>query len=511
MERLLEVREKLARVEDPLGLLEAIFAFAPIALQIYTREGRSLLTNQAFRDLFGVEPPPEYCVLDDDIAQRRGLIDLIRRGFAGETTSIPLTWYDPRELTTVSVPTGRRVAIETTIVPLFRRDGTVGHVAFFFKDMTAEMRAREAAEDDRARLLALLRALPEGIVVVAADGSVTFANDAARALIAPAGPCGRWDEVTRGLAVRRTDGAPVCDEDRPIRRALARGEVTAGLELTYDGPGGERTLLVHAAPRRDAAGRIVEAIAVFSDITARRRLEAELEEASRRKDELLSIASHELRTPLTTIKAAIQAAQRKLGAAWDEGAAAAVAAALPLVERAERQAARMTRLILDLLDLSRLSTGRVEYRLERRDLRPLLEAAVEALRTTHATHPITLVLPPEEVRANVDADRIEQVLANLVGNAVRYSPCGAEISVKLERADGLAAISVADRGIGIKEEELPHVFERFYRGSPPVARRTGLGLGLFIASEIVHAHGGRIEARSEPGKGSTFTVLLPAA
>jgi PAS domain S-box-containing protein len=146
------IRAGLANVSDPLSLLEGIFAYAPVGLQIYKADGQCLMVNRAFRELFGSEPPPEYNVLRDEEAARRGILDLIHRAFAGETVDVPPTWYDPRKIEHVQVTEGRRVAIAATFFPLFDRSGAVSHVAIVFKDMTAELLAREEAEAERNHL-----------------------------------------------------------------------------------------------------------------------------------------------------------------------------------------------------------------------------------------------------------------------------------------------------------------------------------------------------------------------
>lgn len=151
-----ETRDRLSNTEDPLTLLAGFFAYAPVGLQIYDATGRSILTNRAFRDLFGAEPPPEYNVLQDEIAAREGVLDLIHRAFAGETVRLPPVWYDPRELTQVTVEHGRRVAIEATSFPLFDRDSQVTHVAIVFKDLTAELLLRERTEQERDLLQRLI-------------------------------------------------------------------------------------------------------------------------------------------------------------------------------------------------------------------------------------------------------------------------------------------------------------------------------------------------------------------
>jgi len=137
------IRAILARIPNPLAVLERLFAFAPVGFQIYEASGRSILVNQAFMDLFGSEPPPEYNVLRDEIAAKQGVLDLIRRAFQGETIHTPAIWYDPRELAQVKVEKGNRAATSATFFPLLDADEKVTHVAIVFRDMTAEMVHRE--------------------------------------------------------------------------------------------------------------------------------------------------------------------------------------------------------------------------------------------------------------------------------------------------------------------------------------------------------------------------------
>jgi PAS domain S-box-containing protein len=141
---------------DPLPLLEALFAAAPVAFQVYDADGSSRMTNHAFRDLFGSEPPPGYNVFKDEVAQATRILDQIRRAFRGETITIPPFWYDPRELKHVQVAEGRRVAVSATFFPLFNRSGGVSHVAIVFKDVTAELRLRDKAAGDEDGLQAAL-------------------------------------------------------------------------------------------------------------------------------------------------------------------------------------------------------------------------------------------------------------------------------------------------------------------------------------------------------------------
>ncbi|HEX6122340.1 MAG TPA: ATP-binding protein [Ktedonobacterales bacterium] len=248
--------------------------------------------------------------------------------------------------------------------------------------------------------------------------------------------------------------------------------------------------------------RALEAHAALLERTVHERTR-ELIEANRAKDIFLSIASHELRTPLTSMKGLAQLTHRRLQAAGAPEAA--------LLARMERAILRMEALVADLLDVSRIESGKLALRVETGDLAAILRQVVDE-QSAATERPIQLTLPEQPVRIRADMDRLCQVLDNLVSNALKYSPARTAISVELSQVGNEALIQVRDHGFGIPREYLSHIFERFYR--VPEARigsgsGLGLGLGLFISREIIERHHGRIWAKSTPGRGSTFTIALP--
>jgi len=248
----------------------------------------------------------------------------------------------------------------------------------------------------------------------------------------------------------------------------------------------------------------------------RRRL-LELEEVDRLKTQFISMASHELRTPLTAVSGFIQVARRRITRAaaqddpnvdWKQEATRAA----ETLELAQRQSRRLGRLVDELLDVSRLQQGRVELQPSDVDLVVALREVVDRMRLLSTTHTIELDTEIETAIARVDRDRIDQVFENLVGNAVKYSPSGGRVLVRLEAQGDEARISVTDQGIGIAPDELERIFNIFYRSPDPRAGHVGgLGLGLYIGREIVTRHGGKLWAESPPGtgSGSTFYVSLP--
>ncbi|WP_375742480.1 ATP-binding protein [Corallococcus interemptor] len=248
----------------------------------------------------------------------------------------------------------------------------------------------------------------------------------------------------------------------------------------------------------------------FNEMAARiDRTQKELREAIAIRDQFLSMASHELRTPLTPLKATLDLLIRQLKA----GQGMNPERQRDTIARLNRQVDRLTRLIGDMLDVSRLQSGRFTLTVAPLDLTALAREVVERVQVTRPERAAQLMLelPTEPLVGRWDEQRLDQLLTNLVENALRYSPPGTPVLVRVrEEADGVR-VEVEDRGIGIPEESLPQLFTPFFRARNATEHYAGgLGLGLAICREIVERHGGRIQARSEgPGKGTCFTVWLP--
>jgi signal transduction histidine kinase/PAS domain-containing protein len=255
-----------------------------------------------------------------------------------------------------------------------------------------------------------------------------------------------------------------------------------------------------------------------------------LEDTRHRMDEFLGIAGHELRTPLTTVKGNVQLAERRarklLGNTSAAGAATAASDApepihdaelrtLPvLLARAAAAADRLDRLVNDLLDVSRIQAGRLEMRPEPCDLATIVRDRVEEQRPSEPERDIRLRLPADAVPVVADPDRIGQVVANYLSNALKYSEAEMPVTVSVAREGALVRVAVSDRGPGLSPEERERVWERFYRATSVTTRNgsgVGLGLGLHIARTIVERHGGTVSIESEVGKGSTFWFTLPLA
>jgi PAS domain S-box-containing protein len=258
-------------------------------------------------------------------------------------------------------------------------------------------------------------------------------------------------------------------------------------------------------------GTFVAYVGSAVDITERRRAQdererllQEAEAASRAKDQFLATLSHELRTPLNAV---VGWAHMLRSGKLDEPATARA------IETIDRNARAQSQLISDILDISRIVSGKLRLNVRPVDLTPVVEAALDTVRPSAEAKGIRLqaILDPAAGPVSGDADRLQQVIWNLLANAIKFTPAGGRVLVRVERADDLARIVVSDSGTGIAREFLPHVFERFRQADGSTTRRHGgLGLGLAIVRHIVEVHGGTVSADSAgAGQGATFTVEIP--
>ncbi|HEY8210928.1 MAG TPA: ATP-binding protein [Myxococcaceae bacterium] len=278
------------------------------------------------------------------------------------------------------------------------------------------------------------------------------------------------------------------------------GEMRVELRTHREGP--EHWIEVHARRTVSEVAPLHRLIGTMLDITERKRIERQLTEAVRARDEFLSIASHELRTPLTPMRLQLETLRRSLErAAPDERV-------LERLDVALRQAQRLSKLVENLLDVSRIASGRMSLELEQCDLAAVARDVAERFQdeAIRAGCPIELRLS-EGATGLWDRSRLEQVATNLLSNAIKYG-MGRPIEVAVSGEARSATVSVSDRGIGVEPEDAARIFRRFER-AVPARHYGGLGLGLYIARQIAEAHGGQISVAGRPGGGSIFTVTLP--
>ena len=316
--------------------------------------------------------------------------------------------------------------------------------------------------------------------------------------------------VSEGRLRLLVEQAPVAlwTTDRDLRLTALAGatadahrQALAGASVGFDVETEGRAYEAHVEPLRDAAGRVVGTIGVAHDVTDRTLL--------RLQDEFLALVSHELRTPLTPTLGYLEMALTTL----DGGAPSP---ARRYVARAVEQVGRLNALVGDLLDVGRLRGGKMNLTMDNIDLGAVVRRAVEVTEAEAEARGqrIALDAPATPLMVRGDAGRLEQVMLNLLTNAVKYAPESPAIAVRLRRdaAAGQAVLEVQDAGRGIAMADLPHLFSRFYQVErPDRPSRGGLGLGLYLVQELVEAHQGRVTVASVVGQGTTFTVRLPLA
>ncbi|HSD89052.1 MAG TPA: ATP-binding protein, partial [Kofleriaceae bacterium] len=299
----------------------------------------------------------------------------------------------------------------------------------------------------------------------------------------------------------------VPEEDLPVVRARLDAviEGTRPYDIVHRVVRGDGTVIhVHAMGEvmRDDHGKPLRMLGTVVDVTERKRVEDELREVDRRRSEFLGVLSHELRNPLAVIGMGVRAIDR---AALQDGPSRRAISAI------ERQTQHLTRLVDDLLDVTRVSSGKINLQRGRVDLAQLVHDTIQDHHGLLAAHTVTMQLPDAPVWTDGDSTRLAQVLGNLLSNAVKFTPAGGRISVSLAVVSGRAVIEVVDSGVGIDDESLRRLFTPFVQAARSADRsRAGLGLGLALVKTLVEKHGGDVRVRSAgPGQGASLMITLP--
>ena len=343
-------------------------------------------------------------------------------------------------------------------------------------------------EREQARLRGILASVAEGIVAVDGTGRVALLNPQGGELL--------------GLVQADVVGSLVDQLSLPgeaielFTECLKMNELCS-TEFELDNP--RRQLALHVAPVRTGEGEGWGAVGVVRDVTAERRIE-------QMRRQFISDASHEIRTPLTSIGG--------FAAAIADGTAATPEERLRSANLIVREVERLTRLVNDLLSLSKIESGAVTLNREAVDMSDLIHAAIESFdpQAQERDSRVELDLPGDLPAVSADPDRIYQVVVNLLSNALRFNRPGGEIVISARPENSLVRVAIEDSGPGIASEQLSRIWERFHRADSSRARLDGgTGLGLAIVRSIVEAHGGTVSVESELGKGSTFSFTLPIA
>jgi PAS domain S-box-containing protein len=397
--------------------------------------------------------------------------------------------------TTLIARDGTERPIDDSAAPMRDENGTMLGAVLVFRDITA----RKRAEQTQAFLAAIIASSDDAIVSKTLDGIILSWNAGAERLFGYTALEALGQPITLIIPPERQD------EEYEILARIRSGERVSHYETVRVSKQGRRLdISLTISPIRDNAGRIIGASKVARDITERKRAEAELREADRRKDDFLALLAHELRNPLAPLRNGLQVL--RLAA----GDPAAVAQTRNMMER---QLGHMHRLIDDLLDVSRVNRNKMELRRRRVLLEDVLKSAVETARPLieDAGHQFTISLPPHPVYLDGDLTRLAQVFGNLLTNSVKYTSHGGHIWLAALRQGQEVCVSVRDNGIGIPAEALGRIFDMFSQVDRSIERSTGgLGIGLALVKGLVEMHGGTVAVESPGvGKGSTFIVRLP--
>lgn len=365
----------------------------------------------------------------------------------------------------------------------------------FSEDITERRMTEEYLRQSKEQLRLILQSTGDGIYGVNLKGNCTFVNKAAARMLGykPSEMFGKNMHTLIHFA--RSDGTEIPASECSLLAAFRLGRgIHIENEVLWRKDKTSFPAETSLFPIR-SAGEITGAVVTFSDITARKELEE-------RKDEFISIASHELKTPVTALKMYIQFLEKKISRTKGlEDTAHSL-------EKMEQQVERLTDLVNDLLNLSRIQAGKLAFRYDYFDLFAVVKEHVENVQASQDTHTVLL---EGGIREKVwgDSDRIGQVVINLLTNAVKYSPKAKKVIVTIRKRKHDVVVNVRDFGIGISKKDRDLIFERFYQAGGKEKPSVGLGIGLYLSKEIIARHNGKIWVESEKGKGSTFSFSLP--
>ncbi len=512
------VRGERSAAEETRARLAAIVESSDDAIVSKTLDGVITSWNRAAEQMFGFTAaeavgrhitliiPPERRAEEDEVLAR------LRRGEK----------VDHFE-TVRQAKDGRRLIISLTVSPIRDATGRVIGASKVARDITERKVAEAMLRLSEARFRALAEASPALIWRLDPQGRVTYVNPRFRDYFgATTNPLG---DGWRGL-LHPDDAAAYLAAVETAQRDRARLEGVARLRGER---GSWRWIESHALPIFGRDDEYQGHVGISLDVTERKHAEEALLESDRHKNEFLAMLAHELRNPLAPIRSSLEVMKQlaggptRLDAAPADGSAGldpqrVLASALQTMER---QVGHMVRLVDDLLDLARISRGKIALRWGRVDLASVVHHAVEAVRSLcdGMSHELTVALPPHPVCLNGDPTRLAQIVSNLLNNACKFTPRGGRVSLTVteEPSPGASCpgvvISVRDTGIGMSADQLPRMFEAFAQADSSLERTgSGLGIGLTLVKTLVQMHGGTVEACSAGiGQGSELLVHLPTA
>ncbi|CAN5620397.1 ATP-binding protein [soil metagenome] len=505
-------RTTLAESQRTSRIYEAMLSSITDFIYAFDRAGRFVYVNHALLSLWGLERSEAVGKNFTDLKYEPDLAAKLQ----SQIQQVFDTGQGLSDVTPYTSPTGAGGFYEYIFTPVLAPDGTVELVSGSTRDISEHRNVLQALQRSEESFRQLADAMPQIVWAAKPDGTLDYYNRRWFDYINLAGSDmeqARWDKYIHAEDVARVYAA--------WNEAVQTGQ-PYGIEFRIcRADGVYRWFLVRAMPIRDAHDTVARWFGTCTDIQVQKELlsqreqlleaeraaRSEAERLSRMKDEFLATLSHELRTPLTAILGWAQIINRPAAKAED------VSQGVDVIQRNARAQAQI---IEDLLDMSRIISGKVRLETQPLDLVAIVQAAVEAVRPAADGKGIRLkcaITPLPNLFISGDANRIQQVLWNLLTNALKFTPKGGSVEARFEYSDTHAEISVVDSGDGIKPEFLPYVFDRFRQADATTTRRHGgLGLGLSIVKQLTELHGGSVRVTSPGiGYGSTFVVALPLA
>ena len=497
------------------SLLESQTEASVDGILVVSNEGKVLLYNSRFVVLWKV--PPELAAQRSDEKLLAQVNDQIADP-AEFRARVDHLYRNPYEASQEKVALKDGRIFDRYSAPVKGDYGSLYGRVWFFRDISDEMRALRQVEELAQELSAqqqwlnnLLNLLPVPVLLLDAQKvQVVFANKAADRFAA-----GVFPKVSLAEAHLPSELAPFATTFGPPAMRAAAGERFSGWVSDWSRGSSNKTLLLHSERLPESPGHRAVVVLAFDDVTELKRIQSELQRSVRVRDEFLSIASHELKTPVTALHLQIQSVLRagergaSSGAVGYEWLTSRAEWVVGKITRAETQVMRLIRLIDNLLDVSRITAGRLEFEPEAVDLGQMTADVVDRLRDEAVRVGCELRVDMEPNVVGIwDRLRLEQVVTNLLTNALKYGS-GQPVELRVRAtANDTGSLTVRDYGIGISPDNQARIFERFERA---VSERQygGLGLGLWITRQIVEALKGRVYVESGPGQGSVFTVDLP--
>jgi signal transduction histidine kinase len=352
----------------------------------------------------------------------------------------------------------------------------------------------------------LLENFTTGVVIHDADTQVLFSNQAALNIL------GLTQDQIRGKVATdpkwkfiREDESTMPLEEFPVSRVIISGKKVQNLVLGLIRPDLDfpKWAICNAHPEFDESGKLIQVVVNFTDITEQKKVEKDLNESMELQSRFMNVAAHELRTPVTTFSLLLQLTKRS----FQKG----IPVDGSVLDRLLAQSSRLSRLVLDLLDVSRLSRGEFNLKKEEIDLNSVVSECLDDIKLIDDEREINFTPLNQKLMLNVDKTRIFQVISNLIENAIKYTPENSPIQISLETGSNYSVkLSVKDHGLGIPKEQIQNLFSPFSRGHSDLEiKKGGLGLGLFVCKGIIEMHGGTIGVESNEGQGSNFFFTLP--